>query len=234
MYINFRPDICFSITGLNFTIMKRTVLMILVFVIATSARGQFLMLGVKGGVCSSTIQIDEAFDLAEGGKIIYYSGDATLGWHIGLFTRVSLGGLYIQPEALFSATGGEIQITEEGSIITPDIASISLNKLDVPVLLGYKFGNTFRMYGGPVISLLQSEKTYINNKRVQGLMPDFSKGTIGYQAGLGLDISRLLIDLKYENNLHALGESLTDPFTGTTFNTDTRNSQIILSLGLRF
>ncbi|MFC2123409.1 porin family protein [Bacteroidota bacterium] len=214
--------------------MRKILILWIVLALSTSANAQLFMLGLKGGVSSSTIQIDKAFDLDQGGKINFQTGDAVLGWHAGLFSRISLGGLYIQPEALLTNTGGEIIISEDGSVAMPDIANISLFKLDVPVMLGYKFGDTFRLYAGPAYSMIIKEKTTSESSFAEQLKHSYSKGTLGYQAGLGFDISKLLIDLKYENNLSALGESVTDPITGTTFNTDSRNAQLILSLGFRF
>ena len=214
--------------------MRKIVIIGIVLAFATSAKAQLFMLGLKGGVSSSTIQIDDAFDLDDGGKINFQTGEAVLGWHAGLFTRISLGGLYFQPEALFTNTGGEIIISEDGSISTPDIANVLVSKLDIPIMVGYKFGDTFRLYAGPTLSMIINEKTTSESSYIDQLRHTYNSGTLGYQAGLGFDISKLLIDLKYENNLSALGESVTDPITGTTFNTDSRNAQVILSFGLRF
>jgi len=121
--------------------MKRLGLIILVMALATTVKAQFFMLGLKGGVSSSTIQIDEKFNFNQGETINFQTGDAVLGWHAGIFSRISIGGLYIQPEALLNNTGGEIVISEDGSITGPDITNVSLFKLDVPVMVGFKFGN---------------------------------------------------------------------------------------------
>ena len=214
--------------------MKRLGLIILVMALATTVKAQFFMLGLKGGVSSSTIQIDEKFNFNQGETINFQTGDAVLGWHAGIFSRISIGGLYIQPEALLNNTGGEIVISEDGSITGPDITNVSLFKLDVPVMVGFKFGNTFRLYAGPTYSMILNKEITGGSDFTKQLNHSFNHGTLGYQAGLGCDISKLLIELKYEDNLSALGESITDPITGTTFNTDTRNAQVILSLGLRF
>jgi hypothetical protein len=101
-------------------------------------------------------------------------------------------------------------------------------------MLGYRFGETLRLYGGPTWSIMINEETKSESLFTDRLKHSYNRATIGYQAGLGVDISRLLIDLKYENNLSALGNTVTDPVTGTTFETDSRNAQLILSLGLRF
>lgn len=56
--------------------------------------------------------------------------------------------------------------------------------------------------------------------------------TFGVQGGLGIDISKLTIDLRYETNLSSLGNGIT--VDGKTYDYDKRASQISLSLGILF
>jgi hypothetical protein len=59
----------------------------------------------------------------------------------------------------------------------------------------------------------------------------FNTATVGYQAGIGLDAGRLIVDLKYEGNLSEWDDEVS--FFGESFSTDLRNTQIILSLGYK-
>lgn len=210
--------------------MKKLFLILSAVLVVNMAHAQLFQLGLKAGVSSSKAQVDEAFQV-NGSHVTYKTGDAVLGWHIGIYSRIKIVSFFIQPEVLFSSTGGDIEITEQG-VTTPDIGTLKMNKLDVPVMAGLTLGKFFRIYVGPTFSYLISEN--IDGKDwFSEIKQDYNSATIGYQAGIGLDISKLTIDLKYEGNLSKLGDAITIPTTNTSFNTDMRNPQIILSVGLR-
>jgi len=211
--------------------MKKSVLIIAAVIMVHAAQAQFFQIGLKGGVSSSKAQVDEAFSI-DGGTFKYETGKAKLGWHIGLYTRIQISKLYIQPELLFSSTGGEIEVTGDG-ISTPELAEIDLNKLDVPVMVGFFLTKSFRIFAGPTFSYLISDDIK-GTDLISDIKQNYNSATIGYQAGLGFDISRITLDLKYEGNLSKLGDSVTIPGINETFSTDLRNSQFIASVGFRF
>src|SRR5690606_24043883 len=91
---------------------------------------QFFSIGPRVGVSSSKLEIRENVqDVKE--------GDASFGFHAGLFARFSLTSLYIQPEVLFTNNGGKIEF-EDG--VGNQIIEYDYNKLDVPVMIGFKIG----------------------------------------------------------------------------------------------
>jgi hypothetical protein len=145
---------------------------------------------------------------------------STVGFHAGVFGRVNLGGLYIQPEALFTQSGGEVRL--EGFV--DDLREVEFNKLDIPVMVGMKFARLLRVQAGPTLSILL-------NAEVEGLDEDIKSGykdaTIGYQAGVGVDLWNLIVDLKYEGNLSDFGDEIFG------YQTDQRNTQWILSVGFK-
>ena len=61
---------------------------------------------------------------------------------------------------------------------------------------------------------------------------EFSAATLGYQAGVGLELANLLVDVKYEGNLSKLGDGVT--IAGRDYSFDQRMSQWILSVGFLF
>ena len=211
--------------------MKKTILIIAAITLVTTAHAQFFSIGLKGGISSSKAQVDEAFSI-DNSTVKYKTGNAKLGWHVGLYTRIKISKLYIQPEVLFSSTGGEIEVTQDG-ISTPEIAEIDLNKLDVPVMVGFFLTKSVRIFVGPTFSYLISDNIK-GTELISDIRQNYNNATIGYQAGLGFDISRLSLDLKYEGNLSKLGDSVTIPGINQTFSTDLRNSQFIASVGFRF
>lgn len=196
--------------------MKKAILTIMALLMINVIYGQFT-LGPRVGFSSSSIDFDP---FTIGGETIS-SGNATTGFHAGIFSRITLGFLYIQPEALFTQSGGEIQL-DDG--VLNDIREIEFNKLDFPVMLGTRFLKVFRVQAGPTLSLLLDAK-------VAGLEQEIKSGykdaTIGYQAGVGLDLWNLVLDLKYEGNLSTFGDELFG------FATDQTNNQWILSVGFK-
>jgi len=196
--------------------MKKAILTIMALLMINVIYGQFT-LGPRVGFSSSSIDFDP---FTIGGETIS-SGNATTGFHAGIFSRITLGFLYIQPEALFTQSGGEIQL-DDG--VLNDIRKIEFNKLDFPVMLGTRFLKVLRVQAGPTLSLLLDAK-------VAGLEEEIKSGykdaTIGYQAGVGLDLWNLVLDLKYEGNLSTFGDELFG------FATDQTNNQWILSVGFK-
>ena len=198
------------------SIMKKVLLTIMALLMINIIYGQFT-LGPRVGLSSSSIDFD-SFTI--GGETIS-SGNATAGFHAGIFSRITLGFLYIQPEALFTQSGGEIQLNENG---LNEILDVKFNKLDFPVMLGTRFLKVFRIQAGPTLSLLLDAKA-------EGLEEDIKSGyndaTIGYQAGVGIDLWSLILDLKYEGNLSTFGAELFG------FETDQNNNQWIVSVGFK-
>lgn len=196
--------------------MKKAILTIMALLMINVIYGQFT-LGPRVGFSSSSIDFDP---FTIGGETIS-SGNATTGFHAGIFSRITLGFLYIQPEALFTQSGGEIQLNDG---VLNDIRKIEFNKLDFPVMLGTRFLKVLRVQAGPTLSILLDAK-------VAGLEQEIKSGykdaTIGYQAGVGLDLWNLVLDLKYEGNLSTFGNELFG------FATDQTINQWILSVGFK-
>lgn len=210
----------------NSPLSKTFLILTFIFVSTGFTMSQFLRVGPKVGVSSSKVQVDERFTL-DGNQVSYETGDAQLGFHAGLFARVSIVSFSIQPELLFTSAGGKIIVNEEG--VENDIREMSYNKIDVPVMLGKSFGKFFRIQAGPAFSFLLSDDARNVNVR-QELKQHYNNSTVGFQAGVGIDIGDLTIDLKYEGNLSNFGNSVS--FGGESFDTDLRTSQFILSVGL--
>lgn len=196
--------------------MKTVILTIMALFMINISYGQFT-LGPRVGLTSSSIDFDP---FTIGGETIS-SGNATAGFHAGVFARITLGFLYIQPEALFSQSGGEIQL-DDG--VFKEIREVEFNKLDFPVMVGTKFLKVFRVQVGPTIGMLLDAKA-------EGLEEDIKSGyndaTIGYQAGVGVDLWNLIVDLKYEGNLSTFGNELFG------FETDQKQSLWMVSVGFK-
>lgn len=193
--------------------MKRLTLTLCCFTIALLSFAQDFSIGPKIGVSRSNISVD-----GDG----FVSGEEQLGYHLGAFVRMGGHSIFLQPEFLFSKTGGTILKQVSGN---DELLETSFNRLDIPVMFGFKFGGFFRLQAGPIASILLDYQLEDAFQIAQNV--DYRSATLGYQAGIGLDVWKLILDLKYENSLSKIAKSVAG------FETDQRLSQIVLSAGFR-
>jgi hypothetical protein len=221
--------------------MKRIALLITALILFTaSVEAQIIRFGVKGGVSSSSVKIDKTqfSTLNDVQTFVVEQGDAQLGLHFGLFSRIQALGFYIQPELLFTQSRGEVVLTDITNSASPveSFKEQKFNKFDIPVIIGKKIGPA-RIGIGPVASIMLSESDGLKNKLAdltgEDVESNFKNATFGYQVGVGLDIFKFAtIDVKYEGNLSKLGDGLN--IGDRDFQFDQRNSQWIFSLGIFF
>jgi len=193
--------------------MKKLLIAVIGLFLIGSVEAQDFSIGPKVGVSQGNVSVS-----GDG----FTSGDSRMGYHLGGFIRMGGNFFFIQPEVLYTNTGGEISRLDGANTVT---YAASFNRLDVPVMLGLKFANVFRIQAGPVANFLLSSELRDNVDNV--IDPDYRTSTIGYQAGIGLDIANMIIDLKYEGPLGRTADSIAG------FQTDQRQNQLILSLGIR-
>ncbi len=162
----------------------------------------------------------------------YQSGSNQIGYHAGLFARIDLPVIFFQPEVIFSSTGGQLEPNGSDPSLTRAI-DYNYNRLDVPLILGINLGG-LRVQAGPVGTLMLSEDVRQSGTGTE-VRQNYRSASFGYQAGIGVDIGNLILDLKYESSLSRYGDEITvgtGP-SATVYNTDMRQSQWILSLGFR-
>lgn len=107
-------------------------------------------------------------------------------------------GLHLQPELYLTGKNATLQ-TSSG--LTNDVKFTSL---DVPVLIGTKIGAAgvgLRLNTGPVISFILEDKQNFGQAAASAFNGKFKDQAYAWQFGAGLDISKLSIDLRYENGL---------------------------------
>ena len=132
-----------------------------------------------------------------------------LGYQAGVWARVGGAGFYVQPEVYLGSKGGEFgSIQQDGTTYEGD-AKINFTTLDIPVLLGNKFGFdklNFRIMAGPVISFVLN-KDAKENYEVATDFNNYKNQTIGLQTGAGLDLGNLSFVLRYEKGLSNIDKS---------------------------
>lgn len=208
---------------------SRLILVILISLLgATLTYGQF-RIGVRGGINSSRLTTNNV--ITTGDYIITYPDYAMLGFHAGLISRIQLFSFFIQPEFLYTVTRNNINIYDLKSANPGEEIAImqKLNRIDIPVMTGFKF-KFLRLEAGPVATFLISDDCDL--KRITNYDLQLKKATLGYQAGIGLDVGKMSLDVKYEGSLSKFGSGIR--VGGNILAFDSRLNQVIVSLGLFF
>ncbi|WP_375585705.1 porin family protein [Cyclobacterium xiamenense] len=172
--------------------------------------GQVLSVGPKFGISQGEVHVTDGFR----------GDDSKMGYHLGAFARINLPIIFLQPEVLYTNTGGSFS----NNTFNYDV---SFDRLDIPVMIGMKLGGLFRIQAGPVASYVFNSDLVARNGSRSSIIPPKEDFTFGYQAGLGIDIGNFLLDLKYEG---ALTNTIN---TFAQVPTDQRQNQLILSMGFR-
>ena len=98
-------------------------------------------------------------------------------------------------------------------------------------MVGYKAG-PLRLQAGPVGTIMLSTDPSLDGFMEMDYKEEFNGATWGYQVGIGLDIKKITIDVKYEGNLSKLADGV--KIGGETRSFDSRNSQLVATLGFFF
>ncbi|MDU8886123.1 outer membrane beta-barrel protein [Yeosuana sp. MJ-SS3] len=143
--------------------------------------------------------------------------DKNAGFHLGVFGKLG-NRVYFKPSLVFTSTKSGY---EDGDF--------KMQKLDLPAVVGIKVIGPLSAFAGPSFQyILDSDFDGISINNIEN---DFS---VGFNFGIGLNIKKIGIDLKYErgfskNEATFIGNNLGE---NTVSRLDTRPEQLILSLSL--
>jgi len=169
-------------------------------------------LGVKGG-----LNYNANGDYFESANSVSKSPDRNVGYHIGLFGKIG-NQIYFKPELVYTSTKSDY-----------DDASFKMQKLDAPLLVGVKVIGPLSVFAGPSFQyILDSD---FNGVSIDDIENEFS---VGLNFGIGVNINRLGIDLRYErgfsdNEATFIRNNGVDDIESRL---DTRPDQLILSFSL--
>lgn len=191
--------------------MKKKLLLSICFVLIGSigmlyAQNRNFKFGIKAGANLSNLKGNDVVSSSDP-SIKIGSNNATLtGFVGGIFVRLG-SSIYLQPELLLSQKGGSVNVfrsTVGGSAQDMKSVNLKFTNFDVPILVGLRFGDFFRINAGPVASLRLSEngglRDALNQVGANSVKDNYKAAALGYQAGIGVDIGNLSIDLRYEGN----------------------------------
>ncbi len=174
--------------------------------------------------------------VVSGGQIVYDffqdNNKTTTGIVGGVFVRIGKK-FFVQPEVLFSAKGGSFDIVKTG--LSTQKIDVKFTTIDVPVLLGFKLG-PLRLNAGPMASLTVSQnqelKDALNQYTSQPIGDTFKQAVFGYQAGAGVTLLGINLDVRYEGNLSDLSQvGIQTPSNDARFTTKTTLWQITVGYG---
>ena len=212
--------------------MKKTIALIIAILIAIPSFSQIKM-GIKAGLSTTSIAMSDVKTITTSSVYtIDALEQANYGFHAGLFLRMTVLGIYLQPEVVFASTENQYNVTNVTAGTATVLKSQKFNKLDIPILLGVKLGPV-RINAGPAASfLINSPKELVSSTELKNV---YSRTSFGYQAGIGIDILKTLtIDLRYEGSLKKYQNQIQNLVGNTTVNLDDRPNAFLLSVGLMF
>ncbi|MCT4601069.1 MAG: PorT family protein [Marinifilaceae bacterium] len=197
--------------------MKKIFLSLFICVIAFTASAQLaspISLGVHAGWASTKINVS---DLSLGGIKSSVKESASGGYMMGVFARINLGKLYIQPALDYSVKKGKIEIPTSQIAGAKMIASdLEYSSIDIPILLGYKiiklpFMN-IHVYAGPVASF-STKKLSLTDAKFKTLDDaiDPDRAIWNIKLGAGVEIWKLNIDFDYEKGLKNFSKDFKAP-----------------------
>lgn len=177
--------------------------------------------GIKAGL-NYNQNGDLIGSIQSSGEDILEDSSGKAGFHFGIFTKIDLKALYVRPELIYTSTTSSYEISNEGT-------DYKVSKLDLPVLVGFTVIGPLKLFAGPAFQYTLNND--LDGLTIENLENDFS---IGYQAGVGVNLGKLGIDLRYEgafseNQANFIGNNITD-ISGRV---DSRPSQVIFSLSLK-
>ena len=197
--------------------MKKLVLVLLFAFGSFAVHAQKNGFGLKGGLSSTQVNF-------EGGQLV--PKDAQMGYHLGVFARFGGVGFFVQPEVLFTQTSGQfMQELPPVSSMSPVQYEAKFNRLDVPVMAGFRMLKIIRVMAGPIASFNIDSSLKEAGTTVQNI--DFKKATLGYQTGVGVDLGNLTFEGKYEGGLSRFTENV------GSYTADNRLNQWVLSVGFK-
>lgn len=214
------------------------------------------------------------FDLSIGPKVGYQT--AKLSYHkadiksgfaehftLGVFARVEIGNLYMQPEVLwfkssnvFDLSTTVTQDTIIGGITIPSGASLDFTlkamNIQVPILIGYKFNVidgilAIRPQVGPTLNFVIPQKTLVNPSigsaeptEINNETFDTKSIAFGLQGGLGVDVFRFTLDINYNFGIskvfgaNIINNTELGQYINTNNISDAHNNMFMVTLGYKF
>lgn len=162
--------------------MRHWICRVIFFLVSVSIYCQKNSFGVKGGLNYSTNQKAAEITGFRGS----YTTNSKIGYQVGLFYQWEINNLYLRPEVYYALTQGEFPFPAKASLY-------AIEKLSFPMLLGYRFSNSFSGFAGPAYQ-------YVLSNHLENIKDSLLSQQSNFAAQLGVmfEFDRLQIDLRYD------------------------------------
>jgi len=204
--------------------MKKTLLLFFVLLFSAGVTfGQFSF-GLKVGYNASKLHT----------SLDSIKSSFNSGLHFGAFFRFGKK-VYVQPEAYYTLQGGIFE-NNVANTVSNWKQRITVGTLDIPVLVGFKIIDlkvvNWRILAGPMVSFVVNSKIG-EMTSVTGPIEksDISKLNWYVQAGTGVDVLFLSLDIRYQIGLNQMITSAQG--TGVQYSFNATNNMWVVSLGFK-
>ncbi|NCT10454.1 MAG: PorT family protein [Flavobacteriia bacterium] len=199
--------------------MKNLILVLFLSVGMLQLSNAQINFGIKGGVNYNN-NGDATFSTA--GNDLVNGAKSKSGYHAGVWFRgkIPVIGLYLRPEIVYTQVKSEYVYNNVST-------AYDFKKIDVPILLGKKLFGVGNVFIGPSFQYILDD-----NFSFSGLTADeFDKFSVGVQMGVGIELGKIGLDVRWERGLSSTEANFVD--NNTNINIDNRTNQIIFGLSLK-
>jgi len=220
--------------------MRRLAFLLIIVVATSTVNAQLLKYGARVGINSSDLKLKDFANITpqDGGVNveIKFKPNKPFGMHFGGFAQVAIAGFFFQPELLFVTAKSDIEVDNGISEVTRNVRQQEWN-FDIPLFAGWKFGPA-RVGLGPVASFnliskneLADFMNEISEKKSEEVV--LKKAVWGLQFGAGVNLWKLIFDVKYELGLSKINDGAVN-INGKNYNFSQKANQLIISAGYCF
>lgn len=157
-------------------------------------------------------------------------GKSSIGFNVGVSAKIDLPtSYYLMPELYFTHYSNEAK-----DKLSQTSLKATTNRLDLPVLVGYKvWGDLASVFAGPVASYQFPQNETFGNFKEQAT----KNFTVGYQFGAQVEVSKLVLNARYEGAFTKDQRKFVSSIAGQNnyeVKYDNRPNFLILGVGYKF
>ena len=188
--------------------------------LALNTYAQSSSFGIKAG---GVFNADKGV-LTTAGEAWENKGKGSVGFQAGAMVRIKAGGVYVQPELLYTSFKNEYEAKDGGQSF-----EIGKRRIDVPVNVGKTFvAGLVHVQAGPVLSYYFEDDISLSGV-TNAERDEFN---LGFQIGTGLNVKNFVFDVRYEFGLGKNASTFVQNETG--FSTENRSKLLNVSVGYFF
>ena len=156
--------------------------------------------GIKAGINTGNFDLNNK----KFGESFYLINDSRTGYHAGVFMRLNFLGLHVQPEFLYNWNRYDMTALDRSAGNGETKTKVKVQTLEVPVLAGLDI-LFLRLNAGPVFNLMN--KSSVSKGSVGDV--DILKPTVSFAAGIGIDLMKVCVDVRYNGQFKKTSNSVT-------------------------